>query len=351
MTKLKIGYWPLSKSMDSAGDRRRLIFWAADRGHTIITDLNAKVDVIVASENSDFNSVFFERTNVPVIFDLVDAYLSPLNYLDDMARGTAKKLSRQISGPIKPFSHHVRDFCKKSTLVICSSIEQQAVINHINTNTYVILDSHDEIPFIDPTNTANFLKNANRVLWEGQPSTIKGIKQISPVLRSLSESHKLKINCVTDKKYFRLLNKYLAGNTIDLLGNDFYKIFDSFSITPWTPGNLVNLAKESEVAIIPIDLTVPMQALKPENRLLIMWRLGLPCLTSASPAYIRVANKAGANVVCENLHDWSSNLNLILNDSKYALNESIKGQNYLHENHNRKILLQKWDNAIESVLG
>ena len=351
MTKLKIGYWPLSKKMDSAGDRRRLIFWAENRGHTVVTDLNAKVDVFVASENSDFNSIFFKKTNAPIIFDLVDAYLSPLNYLDDMARGIAKRLSGQISGLIKPFSHHVRDFCKTSTLVICSSIEQQTIINQINTNTRVILDSHDEIPFIDSKNIATHSKNAPRILWEGQPATIKGIMQISPALSKLSEAKNLQLNCVTDEKYFRLLNKYFASNTSDLLGEDFYKIVSSFSITPWTPMNLVNLAKKSDVAIIPIDLTIPMQALKPENRLLIMWRLGLPCLTSANPAYIRVANEAGAKVVCENLDDWSSNLNLILNDSKYALSESVKGQNYLHENHNRKILLDKWDNAIESVLG
>ena len=79
MTKLKIGYWPLSKRMDSAGDRRRLIFWAEARGHSIVTDLSSKVDVIVASENADFNSSFFEKKNTPIIFDLVDAYLSPLN--------------------------------------------------------------------------------------------------------------------------------------------------------------------------------------------------------------------------------------------------------------------------------
>ena len=49
MTKLKIGYWPLSKRMDTAGDRRRLIFWAEARGHSIVTDLSSKVDVVVAS--------------------------------------------------------------------------------------------------------------------------------------------------------------------------------------------------------------------------------------------------------------------------------------------------------------
>ena len=128
MSKLKIGYWPLSQTLNSAGDRRRLIFWAKARGHSIITDLNQSVDVIVASENSDFNSSHFAQGKTPVIFDLIDAYLSPLNPYDDLARGIAKKLSGQISGGVKPFSHHVRDFCVSSAAVICSSAEQEEVI-------------------------------------------------------------------------------------------------------------------------------------------------------------------------------------------------------------------------------
>ena len=90
-----------------------------------MTDLDQKVDVIVASENSDFNSPFFSRSQVPIVFDLVDAYLSPLNSYDDFARGFAKRATNQISGGIKPFSHHVRDFCISARAVICSSIEQE----------------------------------------------------------------------------------------------------------------------------------------------------------------------------------------------------------------------------------
>ena len=103
--------------------------------------------------------------------------------------------------------------------------------------------------------------------------------------------------------------------------------------------------------MIPIDLSIPMQKLKPENRLLIMWRLGLPCLTSPSPAYTRVAHQAGVNAICDNLQDWFENFNQLLNDPVFALNEIIAGQNYLRDNHNRTILLNKWDLAIESVMG
>jgi hypothetical protein len=94
-----------------------------------------------------------------------------------------------------------------------------------------------------------------------------------------------------------------------------------------------------------------MQRLKPENRLLIMWRLGLPCLTSPSPAYVRVARQAKVSVTCSSLDEWKENLNQILGDPDFAYGQALAGQNYLRENHNRELLLNKWDLAFESVLG
>ncbi len=350
MSKLKIGYWPLSQSLNSAGDRRRLIFWAKARGHSVVTDLSKSVDVIVASENSDFNSSLFFQRQIPVIFDLVDAYLSPLNAFDDLGRGCAKRISRQISGRIKPFSHHVRDFCTNSSAVICSSIEQEALIKNFNSNTHVILDSHDEIPLIEPKPPLIQRSSERRILWEGQPATIRGVRSISRTLSRLSEQNDLHFNFVTDENYFLLLNKYVQKQTMDLLKRDLGQVADLARIIPWTSDNLVAHAQSSTAAMIPIDLSVPMQKLKPENRLLIMWRLGLPCLTSPSPAYARVARQAGVTAICENPQQWFENFSRLLNDPEFAYGEIVSGQNYLRENHNRTILLNKWDLAIESVM-
>ena len=351
MRKLKVGYWPLSQSMNSAGDRRRLVFWATARGHTIVTDLNERVDIVVASENSDFNSSFFSKTRTPIIFDLVDAYLSPLNTYDDYARGIAKKASRQISGGIKPFSRHISDFCEQASAVICSSIEQEEIIKKYNPNIHVILDSHDEIPYIDAKIPKTSISSGHRILWEGQPATIRGVGKISSVLSRLLLCNSLEIDFVTDEKYFKFLNKYAEKDTFDLLKKDLSKIASSINILPWTPENLLARAKDCTIAMIPIDLTVPMQRLKPENRLLIMWRLGLPCLTSSSPAYTRVAEKAGVTVVCEDLDTWVENFQHVLDDPIFAQEEAVRGQSYLLENHTRAILLKKWDKVIESVIG
>jgi hypothetical protein len=351
MKTLKIGYQPLSSSLTAAGDRRRLLFWAKNRGHEIVTDLTQKVDVIVASENSDFQSPHLTETKVPVVFDLVDAYLSPLNTREDFTRGLAKKLSGQVSGSVKLFSNYVRNFCTSSSAVICSSPEQEAVIRPFNSNTHVILDSHDEIPLLEPKLAKYAPSEEKTILWEGQPATIRGVQKISAILFQLSQENSLRFDFVTDEEYFQFLGKYFKRKTLHLLKKDLSSVFDQTSIIPWSPENLVAVANRSSFSMIPIDIAVPMQKLKPENRLLIMWRLGLPCLTSPSPAYTRVSNIAGVKAVCDSPDVWlESSINLLSNPT-FALEEVLRGQNYLHENHNRESLLNKWDQAIESVIG
>ena len=351
MRKLKIGYWPLSPNLQSAGDRRRIVFWARARGHEIITDLSQRVDVIIASEKTDFKSLIFSKRKSPLIFDLIDAYLSPLNLFDDLARGVAKKISGQISGEVKPFSKHVKDFCLEADAVICSSIEQEKMIIPYNQNTHVILDSHDEIPFLKPLHPNQMKAREFRILWEGQPATIRGVRQISSALAHLATTNDLHINFVTDQNYFQFLGTHFERNTLALLSRDLREVHDKISIIPWNPINLVETARNSTVAMIPIDLSVPMQRLKPENRLLIMWRLGLPCLCSASPAYIRVSDVAGVSSTCEDEEVWNIRFSKLFNDPVFAFEEIVRGQSYLYEYHNRSVLLDKWDRVVESVMG
>jgi hypothetical protein len=350
MRKLKVGYWPLSPDLSAPGDRRRIAFWAASRGHEIVLDASKKVDVVIVSEKSDFNSSLFSTKKTPIIFDLIDAYMSPLNNFEDFGRGLAKKSTGQISGQIKPFSSHVKDFCIKASAVICSSEEQEVIISKYNTNTHVILDSHEEFPIIEFSHRDRSTHSKSRIFWEGQPATIRGVKQIYPILSRLNETHPLILDFVTDRKYFQFLGRYFQRETEFLIQRDLKDLIGNASLTNWSVNNVCESALKSDVAMIPINLSIPMQRLKPENRLLIMWRLGLPCLTSASPAYIRVANKANVASACVHPTDWLENFRRLLEDRSFARDEVLRGQSYIRDNHNKTLLLKKWDLAIESVL-
>lgn len=350
MRKLRIGYQALSADLSHPGDRRRVVFWAKNRGHEIVTDLSGPLDAILLSERADFGIYPKKAAGVPVIFDLVDAYLASESTLHDWTRGVSKVFAGQLTGIPKPFTHFVQDLCSKSSAVVCSSPEQRELITPYSKNVHVILDSHDELPTLSFQSGLDRANVAPNILWEGMPATIGGVEQFAQALLKSVLKDSIHMDFVTNTEYFRLLGRYFPSDTSALLKRSLGETYSRATIVPWSLDNLVSAAKKSSLAVIPIQLTNPLQYLKPENRLLIMWRLGLPCLTSASPAYKRVTRQAGLDTVCGSETDWTGKSNQITDNPDFAREIVAKGQAYLQANHTSEILLEKWDRAFESVL-
>ena len=348
MRKLRIGYQPLSSDLSQPGDRRRLVFWANHRGHEIVTDLTQETDVILLSEKADLNAFPKKAVGTPIIFDLVDAYLARESLAKDWLRGVSKVLTGQISGPPKKFTASVENLCSRSSAVICSSPEQLETIMPFSNNIHIILDSHDELPMVPFNENHHRLKQS--ILWEGMPATIRGVAQIEKAATTIKKQKNIELAFVTDEKYFLVLNRYIQRDTTSLLSSILKNTGSSSRVIPWSIKNLVEQASVSTLAVIPIDLTKPIQNLKPENRLLIMWRLGLPCLTSPSPAYLRVAKKAKVKSICATPTEWQGKITEILENQDFAEEHVILGQAYLKEYHNTDLLLERWDRVFESVL-
>jgi hypothetical protein len=347
---ISIGYFPISSNLNGPGDRRRLAFWANQRGHRIVVNSSSKVDVVIATANSDFHRLSNSNIKVPIIFDLVDAYLTPTKFLEDLGRGIAKKVTGQISGGIKSYRTHLTDFCSVADAIICSSVEQKSQFIKLNQNVHVILDSHEEFQFNDAREYVMPKLEETRVLWEGQPQSLLGFEEIDSVLGKLLDRHSIQLDLVTDLKYYKLLNRYFEMDTREFIHEKLKGISQFATIVPWSAANLHQEAKLCSLALIPTDLSIPLIRLKPENRMLIMWRLGLPCLASASPSNTRVSRESGTSVICENAQDWDENIELMLSDPDYAQKQLILGQNYLRDHHNKDIVLSKWDNVVNSVL-
>ena len=348
MKQLRIGYQSLSPDLSHPGDRRRVVFWAKHRGHKIITDLAEPVDIYLLSEKADFGLFPKSANGKPIIFDLVDAYLAKERPTKDWFRGASKVITGQLSGAPKPFTKFVQNLCRDSSAVICSSPEQRETILPFSKNVHVILDSHDELPMVQFAHRE--ISTSPQILWEGLPATIGGLSQMAPLLQHINNMKNLELNCVTNVKYFQLLGRFFERDTASLLKRRLGSAFEYSRILPWNTENLISTAMKSSCAVIPIDLAGPIQNLKPENRLLIMWRLGLPCLTSPSPAYTRTAAAAGTDTICRNPNDWQQKLELILSEPSIAEEIVTKGQNYLKEFHNTDVLLEKWDRVFNSVL-
>lgn len=339
---------PQSHDLKHPADRRRLLHWAQRRGHEIVLDLEQRTDVTVLSGRADFALWSQKKNPGPVILDLIDGYLGEEKMLKDWARGAAKVLVGQVGGRPRPYRDIVAEACSVASAVICASPEQRGTILPYCGNTHVIMDFHEEFPML--TRHAKKSPSGTTLMWEGFPFTAKGLLLLRDALSELSKSYSLGLHLVTDLRYPRLLGRYFYGDTVRILGDIPQILGKRLEISEWSVERVVQTSKESDVAVLPLDPKGSLNPLKPEGRLLIMWRLGLPCLVSPTLAYDRVMKSAGVEGICHSTADWERKLSELI-DSEDLGDEIVqRGQQYIRDNHSEARTLELWDKLFESVL-
>jgi hypothetical protein len=349
LKKLKIGYFPLSTDLSHPGDRRRLPAWAKDRGHEVVLDLTQKIDILIITEAADFGQFAkWSKSSVPIILDLVDGYLAKTDFAQDLGRGISKLALGQLTGFPNTYSHFVKNLCNRADAVVCSSLEQKLTISPFNMNTHVILDMHDEFPIGFYTPSKN--QKGQSIFWEGMPATVRGLKIVDDAILRLNKSKDASLRIVTDKQSKRYLNKIGNSDTLHLIAKTLPNSSRFTEIFSWTLENILFASEFADLGILPVNLNDPIQSLKPENRLLIMWRLGVPCLVSPSASYARLANSTNTNITCNSPSEWFSSMNEVLSNHSFAEDLVVKGKRYLEEFHTKEILWSKWDSLCESVL-
>lgn len=348
MSKLKIGYVPNSGDMRHPADRRRLVYWARKRGHEIIQDLDQKHDVLFLSSRTDLTTWTERKNFTPLILDIVDGYLGEEHLLRDWVRGAGKVIIGHNSGALRPYRKIVSEACELAQAVVCSTVEQAETIIPYCANTHSILDFHEEFPML-PFNREVKTENSPALMWEGLPFTAKGLLLLEDPIFRIAKLRRISLEVVTDLKYPLLLGQYFYRNTEEILQTIPRKLGTNFRMTEWKLEAVVESAKRSHIAVLPLDPAGSLNPLKPENRLLMMWRMGLSTLTSPSLAYERVMRATLIDGICTNSEDWYARISELA-DSVDKRQESVeRGQQYIRDTHSEEMLLRAWDKLFESV--
>lgn len=343
--KLRIGYFPLSSDLSATGDRRRVIHWAGVRGHEILINQINNVDCVIFSEGCSY-FLPKELGTCPTILDLVDAYSVTDGPVRDFVRRNAKFLAGKIKTPGYSFRSLVLDFARRVDLVIVSSPEQGMLLKEVSKNVTDILDFHEEIPF----RNYSISSNGNRGLfWEGSSSTL-------PALRSLDLStdflarYDLSLEVVTDMHYQLLFGKYLKIPTRTYLATGYRPKTTLAQFYPWSIENLIKATQDCFASLVPVNTKNEFSLFKPENRVLIAWRLGLPCLAMKTPSHERLSEASGADILFSDSLNLQEKILCLLTEKDYWFEQVKLGRKYLSAYHTEEILMHKWDSAIESVI-
>jgi len=340
-----IGYVPHGRNLERPFDRRRFPRYAAIRGIGFdVVSSWGDHDVVVLSPSADVTKWVDAPGRYRIVVDMPDAFLDEGPGLRRSLRGLAKWAGGESQRPVLNYQRAVVRLLERANAVVCSTDEQAERIALHNPNVHPILDLHGELETLEP----RFSKRGQlEVVWEGLTATLPAIVSVLPALRTLDARGELRLNLVTDLVAPRYMNRFLVRRTEDLVADWGIDI----RLHQWSIDALRDVARRSDVAIVPVDLNNPMAVGKPENRMRIFWRLGLPVVASASPSNVRAALLAGLGdgVVCSTVDEWEQALENLRADPKVRLAVAGAGQKAALTTYSEESLAGRWDRMFESL--
>ncbi|WP_150430166.1 glycosyltransferase family 4 protein [Dechloromonas sp. CZR5] len=343
--KVRIGYVPYSVSLDRPGDRRRFVAYANARNLAFeLARPEERYDLVVLSEVADV-SVWAQYPHGKVVFDLIDSYLAiPRTNLKQWLRGGlwyATGRHRKLRWSLWAA---YQDMCRRADAVVCTTQGQQKDIKSYCTNTHIVLDIHSSV--VHAVKESYRCGEPFNLVWEGLPSNLSQLKQIRDVLRDIHGRRPLVLNIVTDPDQPRLLGRFGRVHSSDLAR----EIFDSVRFHIWDEATCSRVIQSCDLAVIPIDLTDPFVVGKPENKLLLLWRMGMPVVTSATPAYQRAMRDVGMDrLACCTQDEWRAALEDMIADESLRRDAGIRGRGFTEVECSKEATLARWDGVFASM--
>jgi glycosyltransferase involved in cell wall biosynthesis len=341
---IRVAYRPYDKDCTVPGDRRRFAFYAKERNiHFEIADTSKKYDVVYLTYGCDLGRwINYKKTNpgTKIIFELIDSYLMEDAGIFTFFRGIIRYITKRESRLFLNYKRALRKMVSVSDAVVCSTPIQKEDLSRYNNNIHISLDYFsDDITKhkISYTNNGKL-----KLVWEGQAYTVKNLLVINDVLDKLKAEVELHI--ITDpviKFPLKIFNKK-TDRLLKELKCDYY-------LYNWTRKTFSEILSGADLAIIPISKTNMMRN-KPENKLLLFWEMGIPVLTSDTPAYKRVMDKVGIDYFCSGEDEWLNKIRRFIDNSPDERKSiATKANIYLQNFHNKEIILKKWDAIFESL--
>lgn len=342
---MKIGYAPYSENLDAPGDVRRFCYFARDRQLDFeIADPDQGYDIVVLSAWADITAWSRYPRPTKLVYDIVDPYLSvPRLGLKQIGRGLVKRLAGQTRHLAVDYRTAIERMCRRADAIICASQEQRSDLIGLCPNVHVILDYPAELS-LSPKSDYR-AGEPLRLVWEGLPYNLVGLQEIAGVMRDLSARYNLKLRIITNREFYAYARRFGKRRSEVILD----RLVDDYELYEWDAGLMPKLVRECDVAVIPIPMNKPIAVGKSENKLILLWRLGMPTVTSATPAYVRTMRTAGIDLTCDTPEDWRRKLTGLITDQEARRQVGEAGLTFAAATQSPDRVLARWDSLWRSV--
>lgn len=353
----RIGFVPFNRSLKHPFDLRNFLYYANKRGVKFeIAEPDGDYDVILLTPQVDLTVWSrYDRSKAKIIYMLVDSYLSvPRSDLKGALRGLAKYATREHKHLQISYSRALKDMCKRADAVVCTTLEQKNDILEYCKNVHVILDCHFKA--VRDVKTDYSIGSRVNLVWEGLPDNMPGLALLNDVFARLRKKHPISLHIITDLEHKKYMNKFWTKSTVQeakALFGDVQHLFNTDApvcLYQWNIDMFSRIVTNCDLAVIPLNPQSPLALGKPENKLVLLWRMGMPTVVTASPAYVRAMEKCGLNLYCRDNTDWEENLERLIVDTAARKTAGTLGKQCADSVYGENVYMEQWDRLFQSVL-
>jgi len=342
---MRVGYVPYGPNVDRPGDLRRFPFYARARGLDFeLASPDGDYDVVVLSGLADIQTWARKPPGTKLVYELIDSYLAlPRHDLKSLGRGVAKFASRETRAPTLNYRGAIEAMCRRADAVVCTTEEQRGDILPLCSNVHVILDAQDQL--VGHVKGDWSIGETLNLVWEGLGVNLRWLSALAPVLEELRKERRVAMHLVTQLEFAVYANKFRkrrASDVVSDLGPDVF-------LYQWNQQTFSAIASACDIAVIPIPLDRPFEAGKPENKLLLFWRMGVPTVASPTPAYVRAMEQADQSLTCTGTREWVDTIRRLAGDQPERERVRDTGMRLARDEHSDEAVLSRWDGVFDSL--
>lgn len=344
-----VGCIPNSPDFSHPADRRRYAYYFEKRGiYYEYADFEKSYDAVYISVSADLSKwASYKKTKeiqgiaTRVVFDLSDAYLSATP-LSDFLRSLYYYLSGRTSNLSISYRKIILEMMAGSDVVLCGSVEQKKILDTMHHNVVVMRDYFEgEIVF--RKNSFQLQKKGQlHLFWEGfSHGNLSCFKLLKNIVNRI-HGFEVHLHIVTDPWYCRIGGSYYCKPTIVILKDLFKDTSINLHLYDWCEQTFSAIAASCDFAIIPIP-NDPIMQMKPENKLLLLWSIGLPAIVSNTASYNRVMDSIGQNFTADSIDDWVVKINELSSSESIRSSYINSAKLYLVQHCLDSQILNSWD--------
>jgi glycosyltransferase involved in cell wall biosynthesis len=343
---MRIGYAPYDPTLTRPGDRRRFPFYARRRGISFeLADPSRDYDLVVVTPRADL-AVWsrYRPGRSKLVFDLVDAYLSiPRTDVKAMLRGPAKFLAGEARHPLFSYRRALERMLQRSDAATCATPDQAAEIRPLCENVHVVLDSQSGL--VRRVKDDYRAGSPVHLVWEGLGENVRWFACIERALREVARRHPIVLHLITAIEYREFMQRFWRRQASRIAARH----VDQVRLYQWSEEMVSVIATACDLAVIPLPLDRPLERGKPESKLISFWRMGMPTVTSATPAYVRAMEGAGQTLHCASEAEWIEVLSRLIDDGEERERAGKTGRAFADRHYSDERLLETWDRVFESM--